>query len=726
MKKNFGYSINADRQIDYDALPRDVYLKIEHLEPSIKACISCGTCSATCSAAQFTDFSLRRYILLIRRGDTNEVKKKISQCVRQMSASMPHGGKHPQPDLYDSKHYKPKLKHNMFQFDWFVLPFSAGLAFLLSVLAVKYSSWIWHLPKNDRYKVKRGIFSAKSFRAVHEVFMESLLHRKIFRVNTLLGFMHMSLAFGWFLLIVVGNFESRLFHNGHISPPYVPIFFRFFNPNPQSFEYERIFSFVMDSLLVLVLTGVALAWIKRMYSRMFGMKKTTQLRITDKLALTSLWVIFPLRFLAESLSSAAFGGGSFLTANSGYFLGSFLPANALVYPAWWAYSLSLGLFFAVLPWSRYMHIPTEVVLIFLRKYGVTEKQIHTTYTQVEANACSRCGICIDTCQLAADAGIKNTQSVYYLQNVRWNNSDDQQKMKCLMCGRCDNICPVGIDIKQIRMAGRKTKVNITGLSYPYLPNPIQQMTEVLYFAGCMTHLQPSIKKAMTGILKKSGVNFRFMDEHGSICCGRPLLLAGKNSQANELIEKNRQIIYASGAKLLVTSCPICYKVFNEEYQLDIPVLHHSQYLLSLVKDGKINPKHQPMEAVYHDPCELGRGSGIYEQPRELLSRIMKLQNSKYEKENALCCGGSLANLTLQNEDRKKITIGALEKLTIGNPESIVTSCPLCKKTFANTSPIAVYDIAEVVYNSISSIKSNESERIPELIEENVSEELLID
>ena len=81
MAKDFGYSIHRDRQIDYDALSRVSYEKIVSMESSVKACISCGTCAATCSAAQFTDFSLRKIILLLRRGEQKDIKNTVSKCM---------------------------------------------------------------------------------------------------------------------------------------------------------------------------------------------------------------------------------------------------------------------------------------------------------------------------------------------------------------------------------------------------------------------------------------------------------------------------------------------------------------------------------------------------------------------------------------------------------------------------------------------------------------------
>ena len=81
MAKDFGYTITKDRQIDYDSLPREIYRELKTMEPSVNACISCGTCSATCSAAQFTNFSLRKYILLLRRGEHKEVAENIDKCM---------------------------------------------------------------------------------------------------------------------------------------------------------------------------------------------------------------------------------------------------------------------------------------------------------------------------------------------------------------------------------------------------------------------------------------------------------------------------------------------------------------------------------------------------------------------------------------------------------------------------------------------------------------------
>ncbi len=587
------------------------------------------------------------------------------------------------------------------KFDLFVIPFVAGLIFLLGFLAYKYASWFFTLKTDERRRIRNGFLSRKLFLALKEIVQESLLHRSIFATNKLLGFMHMSLAFGWFLLIAIGNLESRIYEPAAMNPPYIPIFFKFFSMGSPDFPLHNVFSFTMDLLLLLVLSGVALAFAKRFYSKAYGMKKTTQLRIGDKLALSALWFIFPLRLLAESLTSATYGGGSFLTGSFGNVLGSFLPAADIYYYSWWAYSMSLGLFFIALPFSRYMHIPTEVVLIFSRHFGLSETDERTALTEVELNSCSRCGICIDACQLSFAGGIHNIQSTYQLKALRYNNIKSEEAFDCLMCGRCDQACPVGIDISSIRMITRNTLNNrLPDVSFQNQTLPHAHKADVLYFAGCMTHQTPSIKKSMVTLLKEAGVNYWFMDEWGGMCCGRPMMLAGYKDQAKIMIEKNRKLILESGAKTLVTSCPICFKVFSKEYDLNIRVVHHTQYLLELAQSRKLVLKKLSANAIYHDPCELSRDFRIYNEPRELLNKITTLQAAGMEKDQTLCCGNSLANFTSSNEIKSVIARDAYLKMMKPGAQYLVTSCPMCKKAFAQVSDVPVKDISEMAALSL--------------------------
>jgi Fe-S oxidoreductase len=205
---------------------------------------------------------------------------------------------------------------------------------------------------------------------------------------------------------------------------------------------------------------------------------------------------------------------------------------------------------------------------------------------------------------------------------------------------------------------------------------------------------------MLKILDASGVKYNFIDEQGGVCCGRPLMLAGQDKEARELINYNSQRIWKSGAHTLVTSCPICYKVFKESYYLDVEVIHHTEYIKRLIDEGSIKLNFLHKKVVYHSPCELGRGSGVYDAPKEVLSHVSKLDKSDFEDENSLCCGGSLANMKISSPDRRKIALKAVNELTKSDPDILATACPLCKKTFTGVTEKRVADISEIVAEAL--------------------------
>lgn len=601
-------------------------------------------------------------------------------------------------------------------FDWFVLPFSIGTLLVFILVVFKWSFWIRQLPLRDRLLLNKGIFSFKVFKVIKEVILESLFHRRIFKINPVLGYMHMSFAFGWFMLIVIGNLETRIYSGAELNLPYYSIFFKFFLHKPLQIPLHGLFTFIMDFFLLMVLSGVFIALFKRIRSKVVGMKKTTKLKPFDILAMLSLWLIFPSRLIAESMAAGMYQTGGFMTQPLGDFFASLMPLENISYFFWWLYSFALGAFFVCLPYSRYMHIPTEILLIAFRHFGIRRKKTYDIFKDVEVFSCSRCGICIDKCQINSMANIQTIQPAYFLKSIRKKNQTDEVAQQCLMCGRCQQYCPVGIHTDDIRISQRLHFQDKEFADYSYCKTESSSRTDVLYFAGCMTHLTPSIKNAMLSILNKAGVRYQFFDESGSVCCGRPMLLSGNLKDAQKLKEENIRQMSDTGAKILVTSCPICLRMFREEYNLPMKVMHHSQYLRDLVSEGKIILKKDMQHITYHDPCEMGRALHIYEEPRELLQQLGDITNISYQKENSLCCGGSLGN----NQDYHKIK-DAVSKETVAilqkdNPDVIATACPLCKKTFVKYADCRVADLAELVNESMNTESMSAEKKMKQLEE----------
>ena len=125
-------------------------------------------------------------------------------------------------------------------------------------------------------------------------------------------------------------------------------------------------------------------------------------------------------------------------------------------------------------------------------------------------------------------------------------------------------------------------------------------------------------------------------------------------------------------------------------------MHHTEFIERLIEEGRLSLTKDDIRYVYHDPCELGRGSGIYQQPRNVIACAGEVVESVKHGKESICCGGSLGSLTLGFDKRKALTENALANLTIASPDTIVTACPLCRSTFNRYSDIPVKDIAEIV------------------------------
>ena len=649
------------------------------------------------------------------------------------------------------------MKIHAYPYNDFVIPFLIGTILLFSIIIFKYVKWIRRFSDEQREVIRHNWYSWKIFPAIWEMLREGLIHVRIIKKNVLLGIMHQAFALGWFLLIVVGAIESRdafytmqheqsidYLHeleqqNGwHIRttgedknpeflnqrryrveteegiaridynrPFYVGIFYRYFvHKAPASFRKHKAYSDLMDGLLLYIFLGLTMAMVKIFWSKILGMRRTTKHTLVDRFAKFSLWMIFPLRLLAESVTACLYGNGGVFTQAVGNLFDPMI-VRGMETSLWMFYSLMLGVFFITMPFTRYMHIFTELLLIWFRKIGVTEGPRKTGYTYIELNACSRCGVCISGCPMDKVLENHEIQSVYLIRSLRNQERGSRLKMiadNCLMCDRCTVDCPVGIDLSALRRMTRdKGKLDTTG-NYKYLSKrqiPFNAIGRVAYFGGCMSHLTPGITESMEKIFNAAGQKYWYMDKQNTICCGRPLLQQGFLNQAADLRQKNTDMIVKSGSTMLVTSCPICYQSFKKEYNLDIPIMHHTEYIDMLIKQGRIKVRHDDRKVSYHDPCELGRGCGIYDEPRNVLSAVTNLQKTKFQREKSVCCGFNLGNTKLSIEEQTAIRNASLRNLTSKPVDSIVTACPMCKKAFQHaTNEYPVRDIAEVVAENL--------------------------
>jgi heterodisulfide reductase subunit D len=332
-----------------------------------------------------------------------------------------------------------------------------------------------------------------------------------------------------------------------------------------------------------------------------------------------------------------------------------------------------------------------------------------------------------------------------LKRIFRNRAPTQEQLKefsdkvyrCTLCGRCQEVCPAGISLKDIWVSLRQDLVHSE--AYPKkvdlirenleeshnvfaednderalwvedMPDApehgyIKERAEIVYFTGCVSAYFPmaqNIPIALAEILEAAEVDFTLLggDEW---CCGFPLLGAGLRERAREHIEHNIEAVRQKGANRLVFACPSCYQMWREHYPRGFSLSHVTELLRELLATGAVPLDELALTVTYHDPCDLGRGARVFEVPREILRFIpgVKLVELPANREDCSCCGGG-GNLEMIDEDLSKdIARQKVEEVLSTGAEAVVTACQQCVRTMntyvrRNKIPLKVLDIVQLV------------------------------
>ena len=211
---------------------------------------------------------------------------------------------------------------------------------------------------------------------------------------------------------------------------------------------------------------------------------------------------------------------------------------------------------------------------------------------------------------------------------------------------------------------------------------------MLYFRGCTAReKQTNIQKATEFLLNTAGIDYHILDDEK--CCGSVLLRTGFESEAKEQIKRNAEIF---NKEKILTSCAGCYKTLKEDYE-GLDVIHISQLLDELIRDGKLDFTKKDLDVTYHDSCHLGRHLNIFDEPREVIEAVANLVEMENIRENSLCCGAGGGVKSAYPEIADQMASSRIAQAKDTDCEILITSCPFCKLNLENDD-LEVLDLTE--------------------------------
>jgi Fe-S oxidoreductase len=439
---------------------------------------------------------------------------------------------------------------------------------------------------------------------------------------------------------------------------------------------------------------------------------------------------------------------------------------------WITHAVCCVAFFALLPWKFFGHIVYGAVswatrsaaprgqlrLPYLASHtpGAVRVWDLPWYDLLQADACTTCGRCNQVCPAhAAGQALRPREVVLGLRAAFASDTAvaggdaalsthiaDAMLWSCTTCGACNEVCPVGIEIYDKIIEGRRGRVETgvvpeaamevferTATQFnPYGKAASDRLAwasgldvrvaqddepvELLYWVGCAGSFDPdgwAVSRAMIKILNHLGMNYRILGQR-ECCTGDPARRLGEEGLFQQLARQNIACLRRHAVGRVLTHCAHCFNTFKNEYPAlgaTFAVEHHSQFLARMLQEGRLQlPAGRSETVVFHDPCYLGRGNGETAAPRQVLAALPQLRLTEMPRSgtNSFCCGAGGGAMWLDVPGRVRIeTLRAAEAAATG-ATTVATGCPFCKTMLQagrqaltpEAGHLSVQDLAELV------------------------------
>jgi len=363
--------------------------------------------------------------------------------------------------------------------------------------------------------------------------------------------------------------------------------------------------------------------------------------------------------------------------------------------------------------------------------------------------CTYCGFCKSVCptfQLTRlDTRTPRTKVIVsygiLTGEIKPDESVRDAIYACTTCADCMRRCPSKVKTLEIIMSARKEMAalglippgekqaldNIAREDNPigeprvkrteFIPEKaltrVGKGAEVLVYLGCNTAFtEMKITKSLFEIMERAKVDYTLLGKDEP-CCGMLNYLVGLEigSFAKNIQKKIDAL--TPRPRTIVTPCPGCFRSLSQNYDehvdLKIDVKHTIQFLLELMEKGKLKVKKKlDGKVLYHDPCDLGRHAGIYDEPRKLLSYFCTVSEFHYNRDQGHCCGGGGGLMAMDFAMATGIgKARLLEAIELG-ADIVVTACPSCEDSLSAVlqevkketgKNLKIVDLTEIVHNN---------------------------
>jgi Fe-S oxidoreductase len=399
-------------------------------------------------------------------------------------------------------------------------------------------------------------------------------------------------------------------------------------------------------------------------------------------------------------------------------------------------------------------------------YGVGKVEEFTWKGLFDSYACTECGRCSDNCPAARTE--KTLQPRVVIHDIKMNLLENAKKDKstaveligekgegtvkeaaiweCTTCGACMEVCPVFIEHVPRIVDMRRHLVemeakfpeelklffeNMEQRSNPWGMAPSERTkwaqdldvkafeagkTEYLFFVGCAGALDPRNRQttiSMAKILNKAGVSWGTFGRD-EMCCGDSLRRLGNEYVFDQTAKANLKTFTDKKVTKIITQCPHCYNVLKNDYAqygANYEVVHHTELIESLLKQGKLKLKNADGlgNIVYHDSCYLGRYNEIYDAPRNVIQAATGKAPTEMErhKDKGFCCGAGGGRMWMEEHEGKPINVERISQALEKKPDTVCVACPYCMTMFDDglktkevSDKVQVLDLAEIVAKAI--------------------------